>query len=162
MKNSPKKVVIGVSSIVILVLALVFAIVNGIQPVDVWGHAQPIGFGWHVLDFLLVLCIGFGVLCAVLGFSGKSAWYVFLSTGLLTLGLLYLLLYLVFWWIAIIILFVFVAVMCILYVTICGSKTEFAVNKDPDYKNYEQRKAEKDALEASKPEEELPEIKSFK
>lgn len=162
MKKFPKKLVLTVSSIAILVVALVFAIVNGTSAVDVWGHEQPISFIWHLLDFLFVICLGFGVLCAVLGFSSKSAWYVFLSTGLLTLGLLYLLLNVIEWWIALIVLFVFVAIMCIVCVAVCGNKTEFAQNNQPEYKNYEQRKAEKEALEASKPEEELPEIKSFK
>ena len=45
---------------------------------------------------------------------------------------------------------------------VCGNKTEQALNKDPEYKNYNQRRAEKLEQEKNLPKEELPEIKSFK
>ena len=44
-----------------------------------------------------------------------------------------------------------------------GNHTEeIALNKSPDYKNYEQRKAEREKAEAESEPEQLPEIKSFK
>lgn len=46
---------------------------------------------------------------------------------------------------------------------VAGNQTEeISLNKSPDYKNYQERKAEKLAKEEEKVEEELPTLKSFK
>ena len=67
------------------------------------------------------------------------------------------------WWVALVILVVTVMIFPVISIIVCGNKTEdIALNKSEDYKNYEQRKAEKEAEEAAKEPEPLPEIKSFK
>ena len=68
------------------------------------------------------------------------------------------------WWLIVIV----DAVIAILFVVIsfmtAGSRTEdIALNKSPDYKNYEQRSAEREEKEKAEEENYVPpEIKSFK
>ena len=162
MNKSKKNLVVGIISILILLIALAFAIINGVQPVDIWGNTKPITFFTHVLDFFFVAFLGFGVMCTVFGFSKKSPWFIFIATCLISLSLVYLFIHFAFWWLMFVVIFVFVAIMVILSIMVCGNKTEQALNKDSEYKNYNQRRAEKLEQEKNLPKEELPEIKSFK
>lgn len=152
------KTVVGISSIAIVVLALTFMIVDWAVPLNLFTHP--------VLNFLAIIFIGFGIMTLVLAFMKKSQWFIFLSailTGLFALYLLLNLLGLNAWWIAVVIMVAIWIIYAILSITVFGYKTEnIAKNKSPEYKNYEQRKAEKAAAEAEKEEEPLPEIKSFK
>ena len=67
------------------------------------------------------------------------------------------------WWISLIVVAVIWLIFAILSIMSAGNHTEeIALNKSPDYKNYEQRKAEREKAEAESEPEQLPEIKSFK
>ena len=158
MDKKKKTLVLGVSSIFILLISLAFAIINGVQPVDLWGKAQPIIFFTHILDFFFIAFIGFGLMCAILGFAKKSTWFIFVATLLISLSLIYLFLHFAVWLLIFVVLFVFVAIMIILSLMVCGNKTEKALNNEPEYKNYEQRRQEKLEKEQSQPKEDHPEI----
>ena len=157
MKTTKNRMILGVCSIAIFVLALAFMIIDWVL---------PLGFLVHpVLNCVAILFLGFGIMTLVLAFKKKSPWYMFLSAGLIGLVALYVLLARVLsaWWIELVVTLAIFAIFAILSVTMFGNKTEdIALNKSPEYKNYEQRKAEKQAAEAEKEEEPLPEIKSFK
>ncbi|MBR0190070.1 MAG: hypothetical protein IJQ23_06765 [Clostridia bacterium] len=155
--KSKKNLLLGILSICIFALSLTFAIVDWAVPLEVWTHP--------VLNFLFGLAVGFGVTTLVLAFKNRSPWYFFLSVILLGLAALYVTLQYIVWWLCLIIIVVLVAVTAITSVMVAGNKTEeIALNKSPDYKTFEERKAEEKAKEASeeKQEKPLPQIKSFK
>lgn len=157
MKLKKQRVIIGIVSILILLVSLVITLCDAFVPWDIWLHP--------ILTFLFCIFIGFGVLCMAMGFAKKSVWFFFISALLIGLALIYAIAMTVGdkWWIGFIIVPVVWAIFGILSVIYNGNRTEdIALNKSPDYKNYEQRKAEKEAAEAAEPEKELPKIKSFK
>lgn len=143
------------SSILIILSALVFCVLD-------W--TLVLNFCLHpITNFLFVLFIGFGFLTLILAVKNKSPWFFFVSAIFLGLSAFYVSIFYVVYWVSIIITISLLAVFVILSLIICGSKTEdIALNKSPDYKNYQQRKEEKAILESEKPQEDIPVIKSFK
>lgn len=150
-----KRLVLGLISIAIILVSLAVMLVDVFVPLSLWTHP--------ILNFAFCIFVGFGVLALMLGVKEKSPWYFFLAAWLLGLAVFYLIIQYAKWWIALIILICILAVLGILSVIIAGHKTEdIALNKSPDYKNYEQRREEKLQEEKLSTPEELPEIKSFK
>ena len=157
MKNG-KNLVLGIVSITILVASLAFALVDAFLPLNLWVHP--------ILNFFFGIFAGFGVTVLVLAIKDKATWYFFISAILLALAVLYVLIaYSVVWWTIIISIAVLLAVFAIVSVMVAGNMTEdISLNKSPDYKTFEQRKAEEKEKEQNQEKEEkpLPELKSFK
>ena len=150
-----KKLIIPVLSVAVLIISLAIMLCDIFIPLNFWTHP--------VLNFLFCLAIGFGVMCMGLGFARSSVWYFFLSAVLIGLALIYALLQYILWWIGVIVVCVVLIIFSILSIISAGYKTEeIAINKSPKYKNYFQRKEEKEQKEAQAEPEKLPEIKSFK
>ena len=155
--KAKKNVLLGLLSICIFVLSLTFAIVDWAVPLKIWTHP--------ILNFLLGLAVGFGIMALALAFKNRSPWYFFLSVTLFGTAALYVTLQYIVWWLCLIIIVVLIAVTAITSVMVAGNKTEeIALNKSPDYKTFEERKAEEKEKAASeeKAEKPLPQIKSFK
>jgi predicted membrane protein len=155
MKKSVKNTLNYVVSIIILLVSLTITLCDAlIIDFDLWVHP--------ILTFLFFVASQLGLFVLVKGVNNKSPWQFFLSCGLLSLALLYVLIQYVFVWLAIVIVIVFVGVMALLSLAVCGNKTEnIALNKDPEYKDYKTRMAEKKAQEDNEVKEEVK-IKSFK
>lgn len=146
-----------IASIAILVVSLIITLCDALVPLDIWVHP--------ILTFLFCAFVGFGVLLIVCAFIKHSPFYFFLSAAFLGLALFYAVINYTEWWIALIALFVTWGVFACLSFLVNGNKTEdIVLNKSENYKNYEQRRAEKQAAEASEEAnpKELPKIKSFK
>ncbi len=155
MKKSKSRLVIGVAAIFILLVSLAVTLCDAFIPLNIWIHP--------VLTFIFCLFVGFGILCIFLGFARKSVWFFFLSAIMIGLAFLYAASMELEWWIGLIILVVIWAIFGIISIVYNGNRTEdIALNKSPDYKDYEQRKAEKEAAEKNEEPKELPKIKSFK
>ncbi len=155
MKITKKQFFISILSILIFLSSLALMFCDIFIPLNIWTHP--------VLTFIFALFVGFGLMTFVLGVIKGTPWYFFLSAVLIGLSGFYVLIQYLKFWIALIILFVFLAIMPVVSIIFSGNKTEsIALNKSPDYKNYHERKAEKSTKEKEEPEEELPEIKSFK
>ena len=157
MTMSKNKKILGVSSIAIFVVALAVMLIDWFVPLNLLFHPAA--------NFAVVLFLGFGIMSLALAIKCKSPWFLFLSAVLVGLFALYVLLFVLLpdWWIAVVVTVAIWAIYAILSVTIFGNKTEaIALNNSPEYKNYEQRKAEKEEQELNKEEEVLPELKSFK
>ena len=155
MKKS-KNLVLGIVSIAVLIASLTFALLDAFVPLDLWVHPA--------LNFFFGIFFGFGVMTLVMAIKNKSTWYFFVSAILLAIAMLYVLIaYSVIWWVIIISVAVLLAVFAIVSVMVAGNMTEdIALNKSPDYKTFEQRKAEEKEKEKDKEEKPLPELKSFK
>lgn len=156
MKTNKSRLVIGIISIIILVASVAITLCDAFIPWNIWIHP--------ILTFLFCIFVGFGILLICVGFIKKSVWFFFLSSLLIGFALIYAIAMTIDkWWVGFIIVPVVWAIFGILSVLRNGNHTEdIALNKSPDYKDYEQRKAEKEQLEASEPVKELPKIKSFK
>lgn len=155
MKISKKQLIISVVSLAILVASIVFLLLDVLLPIGLWTHP--------VLNFFFVMFVGFGVLTLVIGLSGSSPWFLFLSALLFGLSIIYALIQYTYWWAAVLVAVALWLIFAVLSFIKAGNKTEeIAMNTSPEYKNYEQRKAEKEAEEASREPEVLPEIKSYK
>ena len=157
MKKSTK--IIGIFSIAIFLIALAVMICQFVMGFDFLFHP--------ILNFLLIVFAGFGLFNLISGFVKKYPAYFFLSAILIGLSALYVLLVTVSaWWVAVVSCVVLIILIACLSLIVCGNRTEdIALNKDPEYKNYEERKVEKqqaDELERKTEEENLPQIKSFK
>lgn len=156
MKSNKKQLIIVLLSILICIVAFTFCILDFTGSVVIWGYL------WHpILTFFLIVCVGFGVICFVLGVLDKLPWFYFLASVLLGLSVVGILIHYVPWWIcliAIVVVWIITALICLVS---AGNHTEsIALNDKPDYKNYKERRAEK--LEAEDKDEDIPEIKSFK
>ncbi len=154
MKTSKNKIVISVISIAILLLSLTVILLDVLVPLNFWTHP--------ILNFLFSLFLGFGVLALTLGMINKSPWFTFVGAILFGLSAFYALIQYIFWWLSLVIVFAMWSILAITNFMRCGSKTEFAINNEQNYKNYEQRNKEKEKAETTKEPEDLPEIKSFK
>lgn len=155
MKKSKTQIIISICSIAIILIALLFSILQAVGVLTVLAHP--------IITFIILLFGGLGIETLVLGIVKKSTWFFFLSIIMLSLVILYLLIKYVSVLVGIISTVAFIAIAAVTCVLICGNKTEsIALNKDPAYKDYNQRKAEKEEAERNAPKEELPEIKSFK
>ena len=158
MKLNKRQAAFAISALAVFVLALVLTILEWSGVFTVCSHP--------ILMFFLVAAAGLGVILAVQGFLGKSPFRFFLSAVMFLYVASYCLAdfaHMV-WWLIVIV----DAVIAILFVVIsfmmAGSRTEdIALNKSPDYKNYEQRSAEREEKEKAEEENYVPpEIKSFK
>ena len=154
MKRSKGSMISLCISLLIVLGALAFMICDWALHLNVWTHP--------ILNFLMVLCIGFGVMAFAFAIAKKSPWFFFLSAILLALVGLYITIQYLEWWLSIIIFVVVFVVFALFSLIVAGNKTEnIAINESSDYKNYKQRKAEKEEMEKSE-EPIVPEIKSFK
>ncbi len=154
MKRSKGSMIALCVSLFIVLGALAFMICDWALPLNVWTHP--------ILNFLMVLCVGFGVMAFTFAIAKKSPWFFFLSAILLALVGLYITIQYLEWWISIIIFVVVFVVFALFSLIVAGNKTEnIAINESSDYKDYKQRKAEKEEMEKSE-EPIVPEIKSFK
>lgn len=151
--KSKTSLIYGICSLVVVLLSFAFALLDAIIPLDIWVHP--------ILNFLFGIFFGFGVMAFIMAILKKSAWFFFVSSILLGLAAIYVLIgFSVVWWACIISVIVLLAVFAILSVMIAGNMTEsVALNNSPDYKTFEQRKAEEKEEKEEKP---LPELKSFK
>ena len=137
MKITKKQLSVAIVSILILVGALTFLLCDLLIPLHLWTHP--------ILNFLLVLFLGFGITCLVLAIFNRQPWYFFISSGLLALSLFYIVVQYIYFWVALIIAVVFIAIMVIICFIFNGNKTEnISLNKRSDYKDYFQRKAEEE------------------
>ena len=156
MKNK-SNVVMGIVAIAILCVALVFTLLDALIPIGLFIHPA--------LNFLLIVFAGFGIMLAITGFIRKSTWFFFLGAELSGFALFYVLINFVIWWLCLIIVLAFWAILAIVSIIRIGNMTEsVALNDSDDYKTFDERKAEeaKNAKADAKTEEELPKLKSFK
>ena len=154
-KNSQK--IYLIIALISVILSVAFMVVNYL--------VFPLFLVHPVLNAIALLSLILSITSFVVAIKNKAPVYFMLGGFLLSLVTLYLLLALVIelWWIAVVCTVAVLVVTMLLSYIVAGNKTEdIALNKSPEYKNYEQRKAEKEALEKGKEPEELPEIKSFK
>ena len=165
MKISKKQMCISIASICVLLVATVVMVLDFVIPLNFWVHP--------VLTFFFIAFAGFGIMCVIVGVTTKSTAYYCVGGVLLTLALFYMLFCIIFTAglglvvalpVAIIVPLVILAIILIVAFMQNGNKTEaIALNREgSDYKDYKERRAEKQALEAEKEPEEMPEIKSFK
>ncbi len=155
MKISKNNLVVALTSIFILLVATTVLILQYAIPFDFMTHP--------LLNFLLILASGFGLLTVILGVVNKSPWFYFVCAILFSYVLIYGFCQFDFWYVGLIV----AVVMCIIvglfsFIT-AGNKTEeIALNDKPDYKDYKVRRQEKLEQEQSEEKKELPKIKSFK
>ena len=117
------------------------------------------------LNAVALLSLLFAIVSYVKAFSAKAPVYFMLGGILLSLVVLYLLLslFIKFWWVAILVTAALLMITALVSYIIAGNKTEqIALNKSPEYKNYEERMKEKYEQAEKEDKKELPEIKSFK
>ncbi len=157
MKKELKSKVVLLVSISILLASLTITLCDALVPLNIWVHP--------ILTFLFCLLVGFGVMLFVLAFLCRSPFYFFLSAVFSGFALFYALVNCTKWWLGIIAVLVLWSIFACLSFLLNGNKTEsIALNKSDDYKDYQTRKAEKEAAEKEEGEKknELPKIKSFK
>ena len=155
--KSKKSIVLGILSVCIIAVALIFTLLDALIPLNVWTHP--------VLNFLFCICLGFGIMVLSLAFIKQSTWFFFVSAILFGLSFFYVLIQYIPWWLCLIIVIALWVLFAIMSVMVAGNMTEsISLNKSPDYKTFDERKAEEKAKEVAteKPEKPLPEIKSFK
>ncbi len=158
MKIGKKQAGYAAAAFLVFALALVFTILEWAGAFTVCSHP--------VWMFFFVLAAGLGVLLAVQGLSEKSPFLMLLAAVLIVFAFSYALAdwaHLA-WWLIVLVDVVLVAFFVLVNFLRSGNKTEeIALNKSPDYKNYEERKAEREAQEKAEEENYVPpEIKSFK
>ena len=143
--------------IAIIVLSVAFMIVNFLVFPDFLVHP--------VLNAVAFLSLAFSAVSFIKAFSEKAPVYFMLGGILCGFVVLYVLLSLIIdlWWIAVVITVAIWFITALVSFIVAGNKTEeIALNKSPDYKNYEERMKEKYEKAAEEEKKELPEIKSFK
>ncbi len=151
MKISKKQVIFYAVAILIVLSSVAFLLCDCLIPLNIWTHP--------VLNFLFFICLGFGIEVFVYGFINKSPWFIFVSSLLLGLTLIYLLAHYIAWWIGLIVIVSIWVVIAFINIIFIGNKTEnIALNSSDDYVPY------KDRIKQDKEEkpEDLPQIKSFK
>lgn len=116
--------------------------------------------GVGACTFLYAMAIA----CLAFAFIHKNKSYSLIAYVAASLATVLLLIVLAIAWYYVLIVVMFLLVLFwLLSITVYSKKLTLVFdNEKPDYKNYEQRKAEKQAEQANEKEEELPEIKSFK
>lgn len=155
MKISKKQLFVSIASIVVVLISLAVLLCDYLIPIRFWTHPM--------LNFLFSLFLGFGIIAFILGLTNKSPWYFFLCSFCVGLSLIYAMLQYLPWWIGLVVVGCAWFVLVMISLITSGNKTEaIALNKQSDYKDYNQRKAENFTEEQNKPQEELPEIKTFK
>ena len=144
-----------ISNIVIAVLSVLFAILDGSYNWGITSHP--------ILTFFFLFISGYAIVFLISGFARRYNWHTFIGAILFAIALLYALIdvFTVKWWIILIVMFAFIFIAFAIAILLNGNKTEdIALNNHEEYKDYKQRRAEKLANEEQ--EEELPTIKSFK
>lgn len=157
MKQNNSQKTYLIISLISVVLSVAFMVVNYL--------AFPSFLVHPVLNSVALLTIIFSATSFVAAVKEKAPIYFMIGGVLLSLFVLYILLALVIeaWWIAVVCAIAVLVVSMLLSYIIAGNKTEsIALNKSQDYKNYIQRKEEKEKAEENKEKQEFPQIKSFK
>lgn len=138
-------------SIAIIIISLSFFIVNVVKPLDIWTHP--------ILNFLVLLFLGFGLMFTIKGFLSKSSITILFGSILLSLAIFYITIQYLAWYVALISSVCYALCISIISNTLYGNKNDYADNDSLDYKNYLERKTEESNKEDQ---EDLPKIKSFK
>ena len=138
-------------SIAIIIISLTFFIINVVKPLDIWTHP--------ILNFLVLLFLGFGLLFTLKGFFSKSTITILFGSIMLSLSIFYITIQYLPWYVALISSVCYALCISIISNTLYGNKNDYADNDSPDYKNYLERKMEN---VNEKEKEDLPKIKSFK
>ncbi len=158
MKISKKQLAYALSTLAVFLIALILTVLEWCKIFTLCSHP--------VFMFFLVVSAGLGVLATVRAFTEKSPFFFFLAAVLFMYLVSYCLadfVHMIWWLIAIVAIVIAVVFVVFSFIT-AGNKTEqIALNKSPDYKNYEQRRAEREEKEKTEEENYVPpEIKSFK
>lgn len=143
--------------IAVIVLSVAFMVVNFLAFPDFLVHP--------VLNAVALASVLFAVTSYIKACSEKAPVYFMLGGILLGVVILYVLLslFIELWWIAVVVTVALWLITGLTSYAIVGNKTEeIALNKSPEYKNYEERMKEKYAKAEEEDKKELPEIKSFK
>lgn len=146
---------IVICSIILIVSAILMILAIAIKEFTLFSHP--------ILAFLFSLNVGLVLLNLVNGIIYKSTVCFMLFSATLLYVATYSLIEFanLIWWAIAIIDVVIVILGVFLSLLVAGNKTEdIALNEKPEYKNYQQRKAERE-LEESGESVELPKIKSF-
>ena len=158
MKIGKKQSAFAVGAFFVFALALVLTILEWTGSFTICSHPA-----WM---FFFVLAAGLSVLLTVQGLLDKSPFFMMLAAILIVFALTYALIDWadIPWWVAVLADVVLVAAFVLLNFLRTGNKTEaIALNKYPEYKDYEQRKAEREEREKAEEENYVPpQIKSFK
>lgn len=137
--------------------ALTLAIIDGIEEYAITSHP--------VLTFFFILVAGIAVSLLLSFLAFRNTWHGFLGFIVAFFALLYAFIDVIKleWWIILISMIAYIFVASAVVILFNGNKTEdLALNEHKEYKNYKERQAEKEALEAEQSVEPLPEIKTFK
>lgn len=155
MKISKKQLSVVIISLLILVCASVLLVLQYALPFDFMTHP--------ILNFIFVLACGFGLLTLILAIINRSSFKYFITATLFSLAIVYIFVQFAFWWVGLILAVVVSVILSLIgFVSVGSIDTSLAENNAPDYKNFEQRQAEKEEKEQSEEKKELPKIKSFK
>ncbi len=152
--NSNMILLIGV------VAALVIGVVTTVICYCAGNNNAWLSLGAGFTAFFLAMAAYFAVAGAVL--KRKASALLAIVCGVVGVVLLMIVLRAQ-WFITLIVAIALIAIALFGALILYNNKTTLVFdNEKEDYKDYKTRKAERDAAEKEKPEEELPEIKSFK
>lgn len=143
--------------IAIIVLSVAFMVLNLLLFKDFLVHP--------VLNAVALSALLFAIVSYVKAYTAKAPVYFMLGGILLGFVVLYVLLalFIEVWWVAVIVAAALFMITALISYYIAGNKTEeIALNKSPEYKNYQERMKEKYEQAEKEDKKELPEIKSFK
>lgn len=153
-KNNKKYLGLGIA---IIVLSVAFMIVNYLCFSDFLVHP--------VLNAVALAVLAFSIVSYIKAFTEKAPVYFMLGGILIGFVVLYVLIASLpeIWWIAVVITVAIWLITALTSFIVAGNKTEeIALNKSPDYKDYNERMKEKYEQAKKEDNKELPEIKSFK
>ena len=146
-----------------LIIGLIAGVITFIVTFICTGDKETLPRVFTAIDtFFCGFCFSTAIFYLVFAIMKKDRFSGIIAYSTAAIGLILLLILLVAWYFvlfaAVVVFLLFWLVSTMLY----SQKVTFvADNEKPEYKNYEQRKAE-EAARAPEPEEELPQIKSFK
>lgn len=155
MKNKKINLIVSICIVLVSIVPMILQIVGVLSLWNTFSHP--------VLTYFLTVLALFGVYGYVVFAVRKSAVGGLFGAILLSVFSVLVLVHYSFWWIV----FVIVPVICLvtgmLGYLLRGDKTEkIALNANTDYKDYNQRKAEREAVEKNEEKKEVPTLKSFK
>lgn len=156
-KNAIVRVIIGIVAVVLSVVAL-FVSHSAFKGQSNLPFLRALGVALVTLSLII------GVAYAIYTVVFRRKVFALISSLCIWFGITLLLaVCLIKWWVVVII---SLALLTVLTLCLMGVYSKQLVvvpdNASPDYKDYKTRTEEKLAAEKNKPEEELPEIKSFK
>lgn len=151
-------------STMILLIGVVAALVTGVVATVICyctgDNKTLLSLGTGFTAFFLAMAVYFAVAGAVL--NRKASLLLAIVCGFFGFVLLMIVLRTQ-WFITLIVAIALAAIALFGVLMLYNNKTTLVFdNEKEEYKDYKTRKAERDAAEKEKPEEELPEIKSFK